>query len=555
MPRRRAFRLAALLCGTMVSPQSALAAPSSYFLSPTGNDFNTGNLASPFATLGRAQQAIDASRNASAVLPGPVMVTLLPGTYYLASTAALNASISGDDVNSVTIAAQPGAVLSGGMPLTGWLQLGPDLFTVNLPLSTFPQQIVRQLWTANGTRRELQHSPILHYASLSTNLSVSTAPTYVVLPRGQLNATAEELSNAYIVLYHSWTSTVNQVASWDPGNSTLMVAGGPADNRWNSASFNRYVLQNVLNTSYLAPGTFMFNATSRNITYRAMPGEDPRVTPLIAPRLSTVLSLTGTTSRWLRNVYLADLTVAHTPALLEEQCKPVGNGCSSQSGAILTTAAVELTNVRNATVLGLSIAHTGGYALWLRPGCQDLLISRAHLFDLGAGGVRIGPNGGGMSPIPSTVVNHVELSDSVIEDGGHILEAGVGVLLQTAHNVSIVHNSIHDFFYSGISTGWTWGYSPTSTGDLTVGWNHIYNVGRGRLSDLACIYNLGTSRGTVFVNNVCHDAAATGYGGWGYYTDEVRCRELPIVIADPASLPSPAASQSTPRLCNHTLAP
>jgi hypothetical protein len=217
--------------------------------------------------------------------------------------------------------------------------------------------------------------------------------------------------------------------------------------------------------------------------------------------------------------------VAHTPALLEKQCKPVGNGCSSQSGAILTTAAVELTNVHNATVLGLSIAHTGGYALWLHPGCQDLLVSRAHLFDLGAGGVRIGLNGGGVAPIPATVVNHVELSDSVIEDGGHILEAGVDVLLQTAHNVSIIHNSIHDFFYSCISTGWSWGYRPTSTGDLTVGWNHIYNVGRGRLSDLACIHNLGTSRGTVFVNNVCHDAAAAGYGGWGYYTDEVRRTE------------------------------
>jgi hypothetical protein len=34
-----------------------------------------------------------------------VTVTLLPGTYYLASTAALNASISGVDVNSVTLVA------------------------------------------------------------------------------------------------------------------------------------------------------------------------------------------------------------------------------------------------------------------------------------------------------------------------------------------------------------------------------------------------------------------------------------------------------------------
>jgi len=516
------MRLAALpLCFAL----AAAAAPglASYFISPAGSDANDGlSYSTPFATLPRAQAAVQSLRSPQGELPGPVLVTLLPGVYFLTETAALNASISGDSKSAVTLVAESGAILSGGAPITDWAQLGSDLFQAQLPLDLFPQQLVSQLWSTDGSRRLLQETPILQYANLTVN--TPTDPnTYVTLPQGQLNATAAQLTQARIVLYHSWTSSVNEIASYNPANATITIAGGPADH-YNSATLNRYVLRNIQDVDRLTPGSFIFDATSRNLTYRAMAGEDPRLPgqQLIAPRMATVLSLAADAAagEWISNVHLVNISVAHTAALLEEQCMGAGNGCSAQSGADLSTAAVELSGIANSTITGCEIAHTGGYALWLHEGSVGVQVSFCHLYDLGAGGVRIGRNAGGVSPDPAVEASAIVLTDSIIEDGGHILEAGCGVLLQLAHNVSVLHNSIHDLYYTGVSLGWTWDYSPTSNGNNTVAFNSIFNIGRGRLSDMGCVYHLGRSPGSVIDHNVCTNIVAAGYGGWGLYTDQ-----------------------------------
>jgi hypothetical protein len=94
------------------------------------------------------------------------------------------------------------------------------------------------------------------------------------------------------------------------------------------------------------------------------------------------------------------------------------------------------------------------------------------------------------------------------------------VLSQEAFGSSIVHNHIHHLFYTGVSTGWTWGYAADSDAGQTVGWNHIHDIFQRELSDGGCVYNLGRSPGTRIINNVCHDVESYGYGGWGLYTDE-----------------------------------
>lgn len=83
-----------------------------------------------------------------------------------------------------------------------------------------------------------------------------------------------------------------------------------------------------------------------------------------------------------------------------------------------------------------------------------------------------------------------------------------------------MHNDVVDFYQTGISIGWTWGYGRSDAHDNDIGFNHVSRIGQGVMSDMGGIYTLGVQPGTVVHDNHVHDIQSFGYGGWGLYTDE-----------------------------------
>jgi hypothetical protein len=149
--------------------------------------------------------------------------------------------------------------------------------------------------------------------------------------------------------------------------------------------------------------------------------------------------------------------------------------CDGQSATFLTTAMVNLYGADGWNFTNCTFAHTGGYALWFNAGSANGGISSSAVHDLGAGAIRIG-SPSGTAPLTTGIT----VSDNVLTDGGYVYQEGCGVLSQNSvANIHILHNEISYFRYTGVSTGWTWGYGPTAVQSVFTGFNHIFQIGMG----------------------------------------------------------------------------
>ena len=186
-------------------------------------------------------------------------------------------------------------------------------------------------------------------------------------------------------------------------------------------------------------------------------------------------------------------------------------------------------------MIGGGIEHIGNYGVEVTVGCADIEIARNRFTDIGAGGIRIGhffsweTDGSGkltergqkrkaaMPKGPHS--GRITVADNEISHCGRFTPEAVGVFVGDNANVTVIHNHIHDVFYSGISVGSVQDFGPCSAADNVIEYNHVHDIGQGMLSDLAGIYTCSSPR-TRIRYNLIHDVSRRDYGGWGIYPDE-----------------------------------
>ncbi len=276
------------------------------------------------------------------------------------------------------------------------------------------------------------------------------------------------------------------------------------------------------------PGEWFLDRASGTIYYLPLPGQAIDLIEAIAPKLAAVLKIEGSPKdkKFVENVTVLGVTFSHTEWMQPEPdpatTKPADGGFDQ--GATPVPAMIEAVGMRNSTFDHCSIEHIGNYAIELGKGCAKNTIAGCTLRDLGAGGIKIGEMGISQSEADQCFANRV--TDCEIADGGAVYPSGVGIWIGQSYDNVISHNHIHDLFYTGISTGWSWGYGDSLNRGNIVEKNLVHHIGKMSngdgpiLSDMGAVYLLGARNGSVVRGNVFHDIAGVKYGGWGIYLDE-----------------------------------
>ena len=505
-----------------------------FYVAKNGNDAWSGKLPAPnaqrndgpFATLQRARDAVrELKRQQGGTLKQPVTVFVRSGTHFLTEPLTFTPEDSGTAECPVTFAAYKDEkpVISGGRKLGNWeigrLGNGKTVWTVTIPEVREGKWMFHQLWV-NGQRRVRARHPnegflkVAAVPDLQPNQPYNKGQNRFQFAPGDVKAW-ENLEDVDVVLLHFWVSVRFAVASVDEQKN--IVTFTQTSRRKLMEGFGnapaRYYVENALELLD-APGEWYLNRNTGVLYYLPMPGEKMEQAEVIAPALTHLVRLQGEpqVGQWVEHVAFHRLTFAHSEWWLPR------NDTGDAQASVAVTGAIQGDGVRHCAFEGCTVAHVSNYAMHLARGCQQNRIVGCEVFDLGAGGVRIGETTIRDNAAEQTHGN--EVTDNHIYDGGKTFHQAIGVWVGQSYGNRIAHNHIHDFYYTGISVGWTWGYGRTLTRDNVIEFNHVHDIGRGWLSDMGGIYTLGTQPGTVIRNNVFHDITAVGYGGWGIYFDE-----------------------------------
>ncbi len=509
------------------------------FVSPGGNDSNTGSQTKPFATLPRAMAAvreIHAAMKRSETPAGPIKVVLRGGNYELREPVVFTPDDSGSVESPVTYTSFDGetAVLSGGERLAGtWRQTpGKPYWQVEIPRACDGGRVFYSLFV-NGQSRERTRTPnwgqkVLRAEGREPGGDPRQALRYF---QGDVKPSWSNPTDIDVVLLCSWTPTIHRIKEIVPEKRAIRFYSG----HFRTVDFwernFRYYLSNVFE-ALDEPGEWYLNRKTGILYYYPMPGEDMSKAEVIVPVLkSRMITFEGDLSggRFIENLHFKNLAFRHIDGDMDKY-----NGMYRQ-GHMFLTSAIVARGLRNSSFESCELSQLGEYAMELADGCRNVAVRQCHIWDLGAGALQLGVTDLGTlksqvntnAPVDDVTQGERYVRDLVIDNNcihrlGTIWHGCYGIVNRFASCTRITHNDMFDMHWDavGLDARWGWKGEKYSYGNV-VAYNHLHHLGLRYHTDAAGIYQFGPLD-THIHHNLIHDVVAYPYicGYAGIYLDE-----------------------------------
>lgn len=496
------------------------------YVSANGNDAWSGKTASAAnndGPLKSIQLAIDKAVNISGKKSDSIYIRILAGQYMLNKPLV----ISGNNTAGLPVVIT--SYGNGKVELNGLRQIKPENVTMEGKLWKLkvegPDAYVSQLWL-NGRHLYQPVSPENSWSQMLgvtedivrpplTGNSIADSATQKIQMSGadvnRINSSLSKSSPA-VLIYSKWDFTRTNILDLSTTSGTLTVAGKGISQYTKWQKGTRFKIINAF--ADLQPGNWVWDRRSKVIYYYPTLNESYEQASFMIPGVQQLLLIKGAAGREIANIFIRGLVF-----------KGVGAGVSNEGimavqAAATYSAAIEADYAMNINFLNCVFEDIDLNAIWFRSSVLNSSVSGCFFNNLGMGGIKLGepkPNGNGVT-LPCTGNNVIK--NCLIQNGGNINPSAAGIAVFQSGNNEISNNEVSDFYYSGITLGWTWGSGKSYAINNLVSKNHIHHIGKGVLDDMGGIYMVGPAAGSKVSGNVIHHVFSYDYGGWGIYLDQ-----------------------------------
>ena len=524
-----------------------------YVSSSEGNDYYTGfaphpieseagAMQGPFKTIRHAMELIAGIRISSDARP---ITVCIEGEHYLETPLEISLSAqlanAGYQMSNVTFESygEGRARIVGGRRLTGFAHdtfRGVPCFSLHIPdvkagkwhftdLYVNGQRACAARYPREGTLRasEVERDDVISFAGLHQG------SRWFIAEKDSLSG-VEGIENAIVSYYNYWIDEHSPVESYDPESGKLVMA---YRSRFNiNAIYGKgypsefcYYLENIP-TEFGAPNDWYLDVPNGMLYYAPSDSNaNPDTIEVFAPTVKQIVNLLGTAEAPVTGIRFRGLDFicsrgdyASTSPDPSGVPTPSDNYASDSQSVSDAYGAIRFEYTKNCALEDCRMSCTGLHAVEISCGCESIRIERSHMSELGGGGVKIFGSTDDSDNVNKT--SHCSVIGSTITHIGLRYAAACGILICHSSYNEISDNEISYTVYSGVSVGWVWGYTKSSTYSNIIRNNHVHHIGIGLLSDMAGIYLLGIQSGTVVEGNYIHDVNSASYGGHGIYTDE-----------------------------------
>ena len=528
-----ALVLAGAVCGVFPAAAAPETGGHDLFVSPEGDDAAEGTMEAPLRTPLAAKEKLKSLKGTLGENER-VCVWLRAGRYELSQPLIFTSA----DLPNVTWAAWKNeeVVFSGAKEISGFTEetvngvrafvkdLGPEDPAGFRSLFCGSRALRAPRWPESG------YLTVKALAPEDDLFTEENTPWEFTLGQRSFYADPADLpafsdpENVQVRILHYWHDELMYLTGVDPATGKLSLS---RPSSMKIRDIDRYYFENVFE-ALDAPGEWYLDRAQRKLYYIPEAGERPDTLVLRAPVTDKLIEIEGVSGIGFSHIRFTE-TDWKVPVPTGDWADwRVQYDIDALQAALDVDGALTVRGAQNIRFAGCEFLNIGADGVKLMDGVKHSRIENCLFENIAATAVFVGgPNG---SPGDPDVAEDITVTNNRIAGYGRKFFCAIGVHITYCDGAEISHNEISDGYYTGISCGWTWGYTHHLTNRILITDNLIYNIGQGWLSDMGGIYMLGIQPGTVLSGNVIHNVAADpgegGYGGWGIYLDEGSSRML-----------------------------